>query len=51
MKTNCWLNKTCATGHAARLCDKVVATAMLGFAIQLKDIEMADYWKDKMLNG
>ena len=51
MKTNCWLSKTCAPGHAARLCDKVVATAMLGFAIQLKDIEMADYWKDKMLNG
>ena len=50
METNGWLNKTCAPGHAARLCDKTIATAMLGFAIQLKDIEMADYWKDKTLN-
>ena len=50
MKTNCWLSKTCAPGHATRLCDKTIATAMLGFAIQLKDFEMADYWKDKILD-
>lgn len=49
MKTNCWLSKTCAPGHATKLCDKTIATAMLGFAIQLKDMDLCQYFGQKKL--
>lgn len=46
-----WISKTCAPGYATWLCDKTIASTMLGIALDLKDIEMAEQWKDKMLNG
>lgn len=44
-----WISKTCAPGCATRLCDKTIASTMLAIALDLKDLEMADYWNDKML--
>jgi len=51
MEGNGWLRKTCAPGYAGRNCDYTIANAMLGFALQRRDLEMAEFWKDKLLNG
>ncbi len=51
MESVSWIYKTCAPGCEIKICDQTIASAMLGIALNLKDIEMADYWKDKMLNG
>lgn len=46
-----WIRKTCAPGWEEKLCDRTIASTMLGYALDRKNLEMADYWKDKMLNG
>ena len=46
-----WISKTCAPGWENKLCDRTIATSMLGFALKLKNIDMIDYWHDKMLNS
>lgn len=46
-----WLYKTCAPGCENKLCDQTISSAMLGFALKSRDLQMADYWQDKMLNG
>ncbi|MBQ9739716.1 MAG: hypothetical protein IJV91_02140 [Kiritimatiellae bacterium] len=46
-----WISKTCAPGWEEKLCDRTIASTMLGYALDRKDLAMADYWKDKMLNG
>lgn len=50
MEGKTWLPKTCAPGCENKICDQNIATAMLGFALKLENIEMAEYWRDKMLN-
>ena len=45
-----WLYKTCAPGYEKKICDQTIASTMLGVALDLKDLSMADYWKDKMFN-
>jgi len=51
MESKGWLQKTCAPGCENRVCDRTVANAMMGFALKSKDLEMAEHWQDKMLNG
>lgn len=51
MEGKTWLSKTCAPGYENKICDQNIATLMLGFALQMKNLEMAEYWRDKMLNG
>lgn len=46
-----WISKTCVPGWEEKLCDRTIASTMLGYALDRKDLAMADYWKDKMLNG
>lgn len=46
-----WLYKTCVPGRENKLCDQTIACVMLGVALKLKDLGMAEYWKDKMLNA
>lgn len=50
MEEKNWLHKTCAPGYENKLCDQTIASTMMGFALELRDIEMAEYWRDKMLN-
>ena len=45
-----WLYKTCAPGCENKICDQTIASAMLGVALKLKDLSMADYWTDKLFN-
>lgn len=46
-----WIHKTCAPGCENRLCDQTIASTMLGYALDQKDLQMAEFWRDKMLNG
>lgn len=46
-----WISKTCVPGYQNRLCDKTIASTMLHYALQRKDLKMADYWEGKMVNG
>ena len=51
MTNKSWLYKTCAPGCANKMCDQTICCTMMGFALKLRDLEMADHWKEKMLNG
>lgn len=44
-----WVSKTCAPGYATKLCDQTIASTMMGIALDLQDLEMAEQWKDRML--
>lgn len=46
-----WISKTCAPGYEKQLCDKTIASTMLGYALKRNDLEMASYWQAKMLDG
>lgn len=50
MEDKNWLTKVCAPGCEHKICDQTIATSMLGFALKLKNLEMCDYWHDKMIN-
>ena len=51
MEVKSWLMKFCAPGCENKICDRTIANSMLGFALKLENIEMAEYWRDKMLMG
>ncbi len=46
----CWLQKMCSPGYEVKLCKQTIASAMLAVALDRQDADMAEYWKEKMLD-
>jgi len=49
LESGSWIYKTCAPGCEYKLCDSTIASVMMSFGIKLHDLEMAEYWKAKLL--
>lgn len=45
-----YLTKVCAPGKAASVCKVVIASAMMGIAIDANDLQMAERWNGRMKN-